>query len=238
MAGEILKALCHYPKGKVTSGNKPNRHSVLNCYLKLTQRWILVHKTTNTYTARPFVLGSRVYFGCSSIHADSWLQHTGKITEEYDYLRAFADLDSAWSTASLVSSSEQKNRALRTNTLPNPCWSQRSKEMKCKGKVTQPNLFCFTPTPRKILLSLFPLPYFLSSLVTLPFQEWCHFHYSHGKVLSALVSKVLRNFRKSLEVTLHLSSLSGTHPVHSRGLGAKKLPLKGVWQILARIIKL
>lgn len=192
MAGEILKALCHYPKGKVTSGNKPNRHSVLNWYLpsssmssliyteKLTQRWILVHKTTNTYTARPFVLGSRVYFGCSSIHADSWLQHTGKITEEYDYLRAFADLDSAWSTASLVSSSEQKNRALRTNTLPNPCWSQRSKEMKCKGKVTPAKSVLLHPHPSQnptfslppSLFSLFSCHPPVSRMVSLSLLSW------------------------------------------------------------------
>lgn len=104
---------------------------------------------------------------------------------------------------------------------------------------SNPRQIC-SPSPPPLAKSYFlssPFPIF-SLLITLLFQEWCHFHYSHGKVLSALVSKVLRNFRKSLEVTLHLSSLSGTHPVHSRGLGAKKLPLKGVWQILARIIKL
>ncbi len=89
---------------------------------------------------------STVYFGSSSIHAGGWHQHTGKITVEYHYLKAFADLDSAWSTASLVSSSEQENRAVRTNTLPNPCWSQRSQEMKCKKQSTPPHRIC-SPSP-------------------------------------------------------------------------------------------
>lgn len=120
------------------------------------------------------------------------------------------------------SCSEQENRALRTNTLPNPCWSQRSKE-KCKSKVTPTkSVLLHPPTPTPTALSLYP-PY----LFSLPFQEGCHFHYSHGKVLSALDSKVLRNFRKSLAVTVYLSSLSGTHPVHSRLRNSKNCHLQG-----------
>lgn len=46
--------------------------------------------------------------------------------------------------------------------------------------------------PKSVLslyLSLPSLSVFLSSLPTLPFQERCHFHYSHEKMLSALFSK-------------------------------------------------
>ena len=44
--------------------------------------------------------------------------------------------------------------------------------------------------------------------------------------------KVLWNFRKSLQVTLHLSSLSGTYPVHSTLRKLEKLPLMGLLQNL------
>lgn len=171
--------LCHYLKEKVTVWYKQKTEaefffswrvpSSRMCWLiyteELTQRWVLVQITTNTWTPKHTqtfcscsILGA--HSGSSSIHVDSRPQHTGRITAEYHYLKAFADLDRAWSAASLVSSSEQENRAARTNTLPNPCWSQRSQEMKCKGKArTPPPQNLFTPPP---LLPRYRLPWFLS----------------------------------------------------------------------------
>lgn len=140
----------------------------------------------------------------------TWASTQGKITVEYHYLEAFADLDSAWSTASLVSSSEQENRAVRTNMLPNPCWSQRSQEMKCKKQSFLPNL----PPPHTPPLYL--LSYFLSSLARRPpISRTVSLSLLSWKSAVSACLKVLRNFRKSLEVTLHLSTLSGTYPVHS-----------------------
>lgn len=141
--------------------------------------------------------------------------NTGKITVEYHYLKAFADLDSALSRASLVSSSEQENRASRTNTLPNPCWSQRSQEMKCKKQFPPPNLF--SPPPLSLLLPLSLYLLFLFSLLSRrpPISRTVSLSLLSWKSAVSACLKVLRNFRKSLEVTLHLSTLSGTYPVHS-----------------------
>lgn len=154
-----------------------------------------------------------VCFGSSSIHADSLLHNTGNITEKYHYLKAFADLDCVQNTASLISSFQQENRAERTNTLPNPCWSQRSQEMKRKSKVSPPkSVMPHLSLPLAVSFSPFSphtLPSHLKNGVTFATLEE-----KKKSVVSACL-KVLINFRKSLQVTLHLSSLSGIYPVHS-----------------------
>lgn len=111
-AGEILQALCHYPKKKVTTGNTEKSTATLNCYVASSRMYLQANLYTETDTeldnsahkyehlhskTHPDYLlqASTVYLGSPSIHADSWLQRTGTITVEYHYLKAFADLDSA-----------------------------------------------------------------------------------------------------------------------------------------------
>lgn len=92
------------------------------------------------------------------------------------------------------------------------------------------------PLPKSVIPHPLPVAisfYFLCSHVAFPTQERCHFHYSNGKksVVSASL-KVKRNFRKSFQVTIHLSSLSGTFPVHSSLRKLKNSPLPGFLQLL------
>lgn len=133
-----------------------------------------------------------------------WLQHTGQITREISLSEGNSWPWLAHEVRLLLR--KRESGAVGTNTPPNPCWSQHSREMKCKKEKHSP-----PPPPQPS--NLFP-PFRLFSYF-LPSQERCHFHYSHGKVLSALVSKCCEKFGKSLKVTLHLSTLSGTYPVHS-----------------------
>lgn len=157
MAGEILKALCHYLKGKGTIGNKLNRHSNYWYGMYPEAEWVCWHIHTDTGTEVDISTHTNTY---TPKHTQAvWSKHP-QCTLGPHLLTLTAGFNTqvklqwniiiwkhlltltSWSTASLLSSSEQENRAVRINTLPNPCWSQRSREMKCKSNVSSPpNLF-------------------------------------------------------------------------------------------------
>lgn len=153
---------------------------------------------------------SMVYFG--PLIYSSWrpLQHAGEITVEYHYLKAFADLDSAWSTASLVSSAgtEEREQTLRLIR------AEVSTLVKCKKEpASPPSPTTHTPTltPNLFNLSLTPSLFSLPSRRPPILRTVSLSPLSRKSAVSACL-KVLRNFRESLAETLHLSTRSGTYP--------------------------
>ena len=199
-------------KRKVTSGNKQKRHFVSSWHspprAKCVCRQIRAPKPATEVgvsernykhlhsKTHPDCLfqGSTVYFGCSSIHADGWLRRAGKITAEYHYLKAFADLDSAWRAASPPSPPpnrrterwEQTRCLIRAEVSALEIWN-------AKSRAHPPP----STTPPKNLFSLSICPTIFSPLSRRPISRTVSLSLLSRKSAVSACLKVLRNFRKS-----------------------------------------
>lgn len=155
---------------------------------KLTQRWILVHITMNTFTQKhtravyskhpQCTLGPHLFTLTAGFNTQVQLQWNIIISRHLLTLTVHE--------VQLLSSPPPNRRTERWEQTRCLIHAEVSALKRWNAKAKSP-------------LQIFPL-HFLSlsisfpifsplSLATLPSQEWCHFHYSHGKVLSALVSK-------------------------------------------------
>lgn len=180
MAGDILMALCHYLKGKVTIGNAENYTCPpAECVGKFMDSYCT---SLRTPTLKNTLSLFRASTGCcrfASVGAAGCLQPTG---ENYSGISLSEGICWPWQ--------RMKHRFVRLLL-----WIERWEQTRCLihaevSALEGWNAKAKLSPLKKISIHAFSLPScFFSSLTILPSQEWCHFRYSCGKVLSALVSK-------------------------------------------------